>query len=206
MQLVQTVPALAGISIWNEMNGSFNGGYTDAGAIAAKLTAYCQLANTVIAEVRKVNPTIPIAIGASVGWNIQGWFTNMFNKYGCMGKNDPTIWLDVHPFISGIYSTSVASGWTKWPKQIAYIRSHGTNNALIATEWGGAAASKWMSQVPGGNYPLEFQNRIIAPDPSWVGLMWFEALYDTAFPKLGLIGADGNLTKVGQDYVGEFVP
>src|SRR5258706_1359811 len=65
VQLVQTVPQLAGISIWNEMNGAFNGGYTGAGSIPAKLIAYCQLANTVITEVRKVNPNIPIAIGAS---------------------------------------------------------------------------------------------------------------------------------------------
>jgi hypothetical protein len=130
----------------------------------------------------------------------------MFNKYGCMGKNDPTIWLDVHPFISGVYSPDTITGWTKWPKQIAYVRAHGINNALIATEWGGTAATKWMGQVPGGNYPREFQNRIIAPDPSWAGLMWFEALYDTAIPKVGLIGADGALTPVGQDYVGVFVP
>jgi hypothetical protein len=206
VQLVQTVPQLAGISIWNEMNGAFNGGYAGPGSIAQKLTAYCQLANTVVTEVRKVNPTIPIAIGASVGWNIQGWFSNMFNKYGCMGKNDPTIWLDVHPFISGVYSPTVNNGWTKWPKQIAYIRAHGINNPLIATEWGGTAAVKWMKQVPGGNYPLEFQNRIIAPDPSWAGLMWFEALYDTAIPKVGLIDAAGALTPAGQDYVGTFVP
>ena len=204
VQLVQTVPQLAGISIWNEMNGAFNGGYTGAGSIPAKLKAYCQLANTVIAEVRKVNPTIPIAIGASVGWNIQGWFTNMFNKYGCMGKNDPAIWLDVHPFISGIYGPT--TGWAKWPKQIAYIRSKGINNPLIATEWGGTAAVKWMKQVPDGNYPQEFQNRIILPDPSWMGLMWFEALADTAIPKVGLIDSSGALTPAGQDYVGTFVP
>jgi hypothetical protein len=34
-QLVKTVPALGGISIWNEMNGSFNGGYTGPGSIVA---------------------------------------------------------------------------------------------------------------------------------------------------------------------------
>src|SRR5690348_7528522 len=50
VQLVQTVPQLAGISIWNEMNGAFNGGYAGPGSIAQKLTAYCQLANTVITE------------------------------------------------------------------------------------------------------------------------------------------------------------
>jgi hypothetical protein len=206
VQLVQSVPNLGGISIWNELNGSFNGGYTGAGSIPRKLAAYCQLVNTVITEVRKVDPNVPIAIGASVGWNIQGWFTNMFKRYGCMGQNDPTIWLDVHPYISGVYSPSTNTGWTKWPQHIAYIRSHGINNQLVATEWGGPAAVKWMQQVPGGNYPLEFQNRILAPDPSWVGAMWFEALYDTANPKLGLLDSNGDPTKVGQDYIGVFVP
>ena len=141
-----------------------------------------------------------------MGWNIQGWFTNMFNKYGCMGKNDPTILLDVHPFISGVYAPTANNGWTKWPKQIAYIRKKGINNALIATEWGGSAAAKWMQQVPGGNYPQQFQDLIIAPDASWSGLMWFEAMADTAIPKVGLIGSNGALTPVGQNYVAEFVP
>jgi hypothetical protein len=203
VQLVQTVPALGGISIWNEMNGAFNGGYTGPGSGPAKMIAYCQLANEVITEVRKVNKTVPIAIGASVGWNIQGWFTKLFTRYGCMGRNDPTIWLDVHPFISGALPTQ---GWAKWPKQIAYIRGHGINNPLMATEWGGSAAVKWAKQVPGGDYPSEFQNRIFAPDPSWAGTVWFEAMYDTSIPKVGLIDPDGTLNQMGQDYVGEFVP
>jgi hypothetical protein len=58
-----------------------------------------------------------------------------------------------------------------------------------------------MKQVPGGNYPQEFQTRIIAPDQSWMGLMWFEALYDTAIPNVGLIDSTGALTPAGQDYV-----
>lgn len=202
VQLVQTVPELGGISIWNELNGAFNGGYTGPGSGPAKMIAYCQLANEVITEVRKVNTTIPIAIGATVGWNIQGWFTKLFNKYGCMGRNDPTIWLDVHPFISG---AALTQGWAKWPKQMAYIRAHGVGNPLIATEWGGSAAAKWAKQVPGGNYPLEFQNRIFAPDPSWAGMIWFEAMYDTAIPKVGLIDSSGALTPMGQDYVDTFV-
>lgn len=206
-QMVQRVPNLAGISIWNELNGSFNGGFTGPGSGAAKVAAYCLLVNEVITEVRKVNKDIPIAIGASVGWNIQGWFVKLFSRYGCIGKNDPTIWLDVHPYISGVYSPDVVNGWTKWPKQIAYIRSHGVSNRLIATEWGGPAANKWLKQVPGGNYPREFDNRIILPDPSWVGLMWFEALYDSNIANMGLYDRGGTTLKpLGQDYVTEFAP
>ena len=93
---------------------------------------------------------------------------------------------------------------SKWGKKLANIREHGVNNRLMATEWGGPAANKWMQQTPGGNYPQTFQDVIVAPDPSWVGLMWFEALYDTNIVNMGLLDASG-LTRVGRDYVGVFV-
>ena len=206
VQLVQTVPALGGISIWNELNGSFDGGYQGSGRIAAKAAAYCLLANDVIAAVRQVNKDVPIAVGASVGWNIQGWFVKLFTRYGCMGANDPTIWLDVHPYVSGVWSPLTATGWSKWSKAIAYIRKHGLANRLVATEWGGPAAIKWTGLVAGGNYPQEFHNRVIAPDSSWAALMWFEALYDTVIPNMGLIDASGAaLTPIGQQYQAEFV-
>ena len=206
-RLVQKVGALGGISIWNELNGTFNGGYTGPGSIAAKAIAYCQLANAVIVQVRKVNPDIPIAIGASTGWNIQGWLTKLFTRYGCMGANDPNIWLDVHPYISAPYAPATGNAWIKWASQIAYIRKHGVSNKLVATEWGGPAANKWLRQVPGGNYPQEFNTRIIAPDSSWAGLMWFEALYDTNIPNMGLFDPGGTaLAPLGQDYAGVFVP
>ena len=60
----------------------------------------------------------------------------------------------------------------------------------------------WPSWVI--KYPQTFQDVIIAPDPSWVGLMWFEALYDTNIVNMGLLDASG-LTGVGKDYVGVFV-
>lgn len=156
---------------------------------------------------RKVNLDIPIAVGASTGWNIQGWMVKLFTRYGCLGVNDPHIWLDVHPYISAVYSPTVSNGWQKWGKQIAYIRKHGVANKLIATEWGGPAANKWLRQVPGGNYPKEFTDQIIAPDPSWAGLIWFEALSDTKIANMGLFDPSGTTLKpVGQDYVNAFGP
>jgi hypothetical protein len=111
----------------------------------------------------------------------------------------------VHPYISGIYSPLTATAWTKWGQQIAYIRAHGIANRLVATEWGGPAANRWISLVPGGNYPQEFNNRIILPDPSWAGLMWFEALHDSNIPNMGLFDPGGTaLTPLGQDYVAQF--
>src|SRR5262245_26911104 len=98
VRVVKQVPALGGISVWNELNGTWDGGYTNR---ADKLRNYCPLANAVINEVRKVNAGLPIAIGATVGWNIETWFTEMFDAYDCMGKADSSIWLDVHPYLSG---------------------------------------------------------------------------------------------------------
>src|SRR5262249_55510751 len=74
--VVTEVPAIGGISIWNELNGTWRGGYTTD---REKLTHYCVLSNAVIAAVRKVNSSLPIAIGATVGWDIGSWFVSMFD-------------------------------------------------------------------------------------------------------------------------------
>jgi hypothetical protein len=99
------------------------------------------------------------------------------------------------------------SGWTQWSKQIAHIRARGINNRLVATEWGGPTANNGLRRVPGGNYPQEFHSRIITPDPSWAGLMWFEALYDPKISYMGLFDPSGTmLTPPGQNYAAKFVP
>src|SRR5262249_49142116 len=69
VRIVKQVPALGGLSLWNEFTGTYKGGYAKT-ARAEKLTDYCRLANAVIAEVRKVDAELPIAIGASKGWDI----------------------------------------------------------------------------------------------------------------------------------------
>jgi hypothetical protein len=199
---VKQVPALAGVSIWNEMNGSFGGGYT---SVAARLTNYCALANKVITDIRKVDPTIPIAIGASTGWNIDGWFIHMFDTYGCMGKGDPTIWLDVHPYLTGKTNKQGVTDWQLWNRKIAKIRADGITNKLIATEWGANAAYNWLTANPGGNYMTIFDANVVTPDSSWAGLAWFELQADSKFPDDGLYAASGtSLTELGKQYLGAY--
>ena len=199
--VVKQVPAIGGVSIWNEMNGKWNGGYKSA---ADRLTQYCLLANKVTAEIRKIDPSLPIAIGASTGWNIDGWFINMFDNYGCVGKGDPTIWLDVHPYLTGKVAHQ-KSDWQRWNASIANIRADKITNPLIGTEWGDGAAFKWLIAHPGGNYMTTFESDAVSQDNAWAGLTWFELLFDRKAPQAGLFDKSGTtLTLFGSQYTAAF--
>lgn len=194
VRVVQQVPALGGISIWNEINGTWNGGYKNT---ADKLTNYCLLANKVIAEVRKVDKDVPIAIGATVGVHMGMFIINMFDIYGCIGKGDPTIWLDVHPY--------VGRNWQKLDDAIAKIRADGITNPLIASEWGAGAAYRWSLANPNGNYMTTFDAMVLSRNPPWAGSMWFELLYEKKFPRTTLFDKKGlTLTAFGAQYVAAF--
>jgi hypothetical protein len=202
-RVVREVPSLGGISIWNEMNGTWNGGYTNPhDAIAA----YCQLSNAVIAAVREVNPTIPIAIGATVGWDIDDWFISMFDVYGCAGKGDPTIWLDVHPYLDGKKNGKIAD-WVLWTDAVANIRADGITNPFIATEWGGTAATKWQAAHPTGNYFETFNQKAGVTDSDWAGAMWYEMLSRRSDGEPALFDMTGTtLTAFGNQYVQSYGP
>ena len=203
--VVRQVPAIGGVSIWNEFNGTWSGGYTTNSA--QKLTDYCLLSNAVIAEIRKADPKLPIAIGASVGPDIGKWFVDMFDNYGCFGKGDPTIWLDVHPYLSGKIITALHKvDWTVWHDSVALIRARGIANPLVATEWGAKSAYQWTLAHPNGSYPKTFQTRVLGQDPNWGALMWYQMLYDKRTPNAGLFDVDGVLTTRGAEYVDAFLP
>jgi hypothetical protein len=201
-EVVRRVPSLGGISIWNELSGTWSGGGLP---IPQRLTQYCLLVNKVIAEVRKVDKDIPIAIGASVGWNIDGWFIDMFDSYGCHGKGDPSIWLDVHPFLSGrTVSGTHKTDFQLWRMSVANIRKDGIGNPLIATEWGAKAAYNWQLAHPGGDYMTQFEIEVLSRDPKWAGALWFEMLYDIKAPNAGLYDKSDLLTAFGSQYIAAF--
>ena len=195
--VVRQVPALGGLSIWNELNGTYKGGY---GNVADKLTHYCLLANKVITEVRKLDVQVPIAIGATVGWDIDAWFIALFGTYGCIGKNDPTIWLDVHPFLTG-QSFSHSPDWQLFNTAIQNIRTANISNALVATEWGGPAAVKWTAAHPHGDYIGTFDNKLNVQSPDWAALTWFELQSDKPHPNAGLFDRAGALSAFGTFYI-----
>ncbi len=203
LAVIRQVPNLAGVSIWNEMNGQFNGGYATPGEAMA---AYCRLANAVVAAIRAENTDLPIAIGATGGPDIDIWFIPLFDQYGCVGKGDPTIWLDVHPYLGGVIDP--ASGlvdWDSWNQRLGNVRTDGISNPLIATEWGDSTAAKWLAANPGGNYMSLFDAEVTARDNAWAALAWFEATYDKSVPRSGLFGPDGvTLSPLGVQYVGAY--
>ena len=198
-EVVRRVPALGGISLWNELNGTWSGGGLP---VPQRLTQYCQLANAVIASVRKVDKKIPIAVGATIGWNVDNWFIGMFDQYGCIGKGDPTIWLDVHPFLSGkTVAGTHKTDFALWRASIAAMRKDGITNPLAATEWGAKAAYNWQLAHPGGDYMTEFQKQVLSQDASWAAAFWFEMLYDIKAPNAGLFDKSGLMTEFGSQYV-----
>ncbi|HKY19215.1 MAG TPA: hypothetical protein VJL82_09805 [Rhizomicrobium sp.] len=200
--VVRRVPALGGLSIWNELNGTWNGG---GKPIPQRLEDYCLLTNAVIAEVRKVDKDIPIAIGATTGWNIDNWFIEMFEDAGCMGKGDPTIWLDVHPYLSGkIVAGTGKSDFQMWRNSIANIRRAGIANPLVATEWGAKPAYNWQIAHPTGDYMTTFQAEVLSRDARWAGAFWFEMLYDIKAPNAGLYNKSDQLTAFGAQYLAAF--
>jgi hypothetical protein len=200
--VVKQVPALGGVSLWNEMNGTWSGGYKTE---ADKLRAYCLLANAVIGEIRKVDANIPIAIGATVGADVDRWFIDMFDVYGCTGKGDPTIWLDVHPYLSGKKIFPRQTDWVVWSDSVRNIRADQITNPLIATEWGAKAAYLWSTAHPRSNYMKVFNDRVVSQDPAVAGFIWFEMLYDKAALHAGLFDEAGNLTAFGGQYISAFV-
>jgi hypothetical protein len=201
-EVVRRVPALGGISIWNELNGTWNGGGLPQ---AQRLTQYCLLANAVIAEVRKVNKDIPIAIGATVGWNIDGWFVEMFDQRGCVGKGDPNIWLDVHPYLSGkTIPGTHKTDFQLWRTSVANMRRDGITNPLIATEWGAKAAYIWQSPHPTADYMEKFKTEVLSKDSNWAAAFWFEMLYDRKAPNAGLYDKSDSLTVIGSRYLAAF--
>jgi len=192
VRVVKDVPSLGGISIWNELNGTWDGGYSNA---ADKLTNYCLLANKVITEVRKVDKNIPIAIGATVGIYVGKFIINMFDTYGCAGKGDPTIWVDLHPYLN--------RNWDKLERAITKIRADQITNPLIASEWGAGAAYKWSLDNPGSDYVSTFDALVLSRNGPWAGSMWFELLYEKKFPHTTLFDKTGqNLTIFGTQYIG----
>jgi len=202
VRVVRQVPALGGVSLWNELNGTWSGGYKSRDR---QLADYCLLANAVIAEVRKADAHVPIAIGATVGADIDGWFIDMFEHYGCMGKGDLTIWLDVHPYLSGKRNPALRRiDWQIWADSIAHIRARHIANPLIATEWGAKAAYTWSLAHPRSDYMKTFGSRVLSQDSDWAGFIWFEMLYDPKAPNAGLFDASGNLTGLGTQYVKAF--
>lgn len=197
------IPSLYGISIWNELNGSWSGGIKN---VHDRLAAYAKLVDAVGPAVRAANPKVKIIVGATTGTKIDAWFKELFVTDKMWGLNDPDVYLDVHLYIGEALrpGNPIVPGVVDWNNELKTIRAAGIRNALFATEWGGFVGDKVERTNPGVNYIQWMQDGIFAHE-NFAGTAWFELTNFGKFGTRGLaaIDADGHVqpTQLGTEFV-----
>jgi hypothetical protein len=178
-QKAANIPNLYAISIWNELNGSWNGGISD---YTQRTKAYATLVNYVLPAIRQANPNIKIILGASVGVYVANWFYDMFITYHMLGLNDPNVYLDVHPYLYTLENAQLLNS------NMANVRKAGIKNPIFATEWGSGDAATFEAANPGQNFFTWMQANVFSQD-TYVGAAWFELTnFNTAaFGDVGLV-------------------
>jgi len=195
------IPNLYGVSIWNELNGTWNGGIGD---IVTRIAAYAKLMNVVGPAIREANPNVKVIVGATVGSNISGWFLHMFADH-MWGKNDPSVYLDVHPYIGESLTPTNHNvpQLVTWSYSMRRIRDAGINNALFATEWGGQIGNVVETHNPGVNY-FDWMQVNLFSNENFAGTAWFESTDFGNFGNPGLIvDVSGSLqtTRLGNEFI-----
>jgi hypothetical protein len=194
------IPNLYAVSVWNELNGTWTGGIGD---IPTRIAAYARLVNSVGPAIRAANPDVKVIVGATVGANIGGWYMRLFANH-MWGKNDPNVYLDVHPYIGASLTPANQNvpALATWNRSMTLIRGAGINNALFATEWGGPVASLVEANNPGLSYFDWIQTNLFAKE-NFAGAAWFAV---TKFGKSGtgaLVNVSGSVqtTKLGAEFI-----
>jgi hypothetical protein len=182
------IPNLYGVSIWNELNGSWTGGISN---IATREEIYAKLINVVGPAIRAANPDVKVIVGATVGSNTGGWYLHLFADH-MWGKNDPGIYLDVHPYLGQALTPANQNvpQLAIWNRSMKRIRGAGINNALFATEWGGWIGNLVETKNPGVNYFDWMQANLFGKE-NFAGTAWFEATNFGNFGNPGLIAGAG---------------
>ena len=193
------IPALRAVTIWNEMNGAYNGGIlTEAG----QERAMAKLLAVVVPMIRECNPKVEIYAGAFVGdAPMAKWFCDIQK----LGFNWSLVdGLDIHPYLTGNPLAPYQNG-TYWrgalvgPQGLANGCS-GTTAPIVAplffSEWGGPAL---VNALNGGffasasAYFAWFETVIANAAPSYypvVGRAFFLLANDPTFPAMGLYDSD----------------
>lgn len=196
------IPNLEAVTIWNEFNGTYNGGIT---APTSQQVAMANLLNAVVPAIRAANKNVKIAAGAFIGEpSLSHWFAAI----AADGFDWRTVdWLDIHPYASS------AANVTTWKKEITHLRALGIMNPCYYSEWGGAALANYNTNNPQGpNYFTWFDQNIIASDPvAPAGGNYFTLSNSTKFPNEGLtFGPKAQpayaITPAGIVFVQQFLP
>ena len=195
------IPNLYAVSIWNELNGAWDGGIDD---IHTRIAAYAALVNAVGPAIRQANPKVKIIIGATVGSNIDGWYQRLLVD-GTWGRNDPNVYLDVHPYIGRALSPTnqYVPQLDTWNRSMLHIRKAGIKNALFATEWGGPLAKFVEGNNPGLNY-IDWSQKNIFATEAFAGAAWFALTSFGDSKEANLIAASTpslQVTKLGSEFV-----
>jgi hypothetical protein len=209
------IPNLRAVTIWNEMNGSFNGGI---GTPAAQQLAMAKLLAAVVPAIRECNPNVAIYAGAFVGdVLLADWFCKI-QKFGFNWSQVDG--LDIHPYLSGAPSMPAQSG-LNWYN--AFLGSNSLVNGcaggsapivapLYFSEWGGAALQNALSN---GYFPTAaayfawFEKTVANVSPvkyPVAGRAFFLLANDSNFPTQGVFSADySQTTPIGNDYLAAYV-
>jgi len=176
--VVRNVPNLAAISIWNEYNGSFG-----SGTVPERQAHYAALLKLVVPAIRAANPSVKIIAGATVGWNIDGFFKHIDALYSFKNVD----YLDIHPYLNADHLDTFA-------QQMARIRAAGIMNPAFYTEHGGPNA-----KAMGPNYWPFFKKICAADSIPPAGANYF-LLRSTEKFGSGLVGIDGVETDLGRSW------
>ncbi len=176
--MVTNVPNLAAISIWNEYNGSFG-----TGTPQERQAHYAALLQVVVPAIRAANPNVKIIAGATVGWNVDGWYRNLNKLYDLQLVDG----IDCHPYFG-------PDKLDTWAQKIMSIRNSGIKNPCYLTEHGGPIAVKL-----GEDY-WSFFHQICDADPiSTMGSNYF-LLQNSGKFNSGLLENNGAETVLGESW------
>jgi hypothetical protein len=199
------IPNLEAVTIWNEFNGTWNGGITDP---KLQQAAMAKLLEVVVPVIRKANPNVKIAAGAFVGGSsLATWFEHIQQAGFDWQSVD---WLDVHPYIGPL-------GAANWQRQVAELRAGGITNPFYFSEWGGPVSVNYAAKFEGTpgytmNYMQWFIANVVDVDAvSPAGGNFFTISNAAQFPGQGLTtgtltSPQYQLTPLGAEYLRYFAP
>lgn len=210
------IPNLRAVTIWNEMNGTYNGGISTPSAQEAAMAA---LLTIVVPKIRSCNRNVAIYAGAFVGdFLLANWF--------CVIQEDGFSWslvdgLDIHPYLSGNPSSAPQNGsdWNKsFNGSVSLINgcAGGTSpikRPLYFSEWGGTALQDALSNgifPNAASYFAWFQTTVAGVNKTYfpvAGQVYFLMGDDANFPTEGLYTSTtySTLTSIGTAYKTAYV-
>jgi len=199
------IPSLEAVTIWNEFNGTWNGGIVTP---QQQQQAMAALLKVVVPAIRAANPKVKIGAGAYVGaFNLSNWFLNIAVDGFDWHSVD---WLDVHPYVA-------PNGLATWQSEVAKLRASGITNPFYFSEWGGPNSVSYATKFAGTannppSYAQWFIANVVAVDTIMpAGGNFFTLANVTQFPNQGLTTGTMTapayqLTTLGAAYLNYFLP